>query len=840
MAKKNSKGVADNATDAVNKKSSLKIGRRQKFVVGILLIFFSLALLLSFISYFITGNADQSAVSQLANRSLNTENWLGKIGAYLADFFLYQGFGVTSFLLVRVLFLVGAYLVLDMSLAKLKKNFFWDGFLIIVGSISFGFLWDYVPQLGGVIGYEMNLFIQDYIGKTGTLLVLLFGIFIFLVFKLNVSPDTFTSIFEKSTQSFKDDLVSEASNTPVAAAEPTEDKIGTEDELPIVPLPNKEDDFLLTEDEEEISNIELKTYPNSFEINKEALKPTISNASELNLEPKLKSETPEVTNFSIEDRTIPNEPFVNEDAFVIEKVEEEVLIEENLAARLVQDFGEFDPTLELSNYQFPPIDLLKEYSTGGITINQAELEENKNKIVDTLKNYSIGISQIKATVGPTVTLYEIVPDAGIRISKIKNLEDDIALSLSALGIRIIAPIPGKGTIGIEVPNNNPTMVSMKSVISSPKFQTAEMELPIALGKTISNETFVVDLAKMPHLLMAGATGQGKSVGLNAVLTSLLYKKHPAEVKFVLVDPKKVELTLFNKIERHYLAKLPDGGDAIITDNTKVIYTLNSLCIEMDNRYSLLKEAMVRNIKEYNEKFKQRKLNPENGHRFLPYIVLVVDEFADLIMTAGKEVETPIARLAQLARAIGIHLIIATQRPSVNVITGMIKANFPARIAFRVTSKIDSRTILDSGGADQLIGRGDLLYTQGNEIVRVQCAFVDTPEVDKICDFIGSQKAYPEAYLLPEYIGEENGIKLDIDISERDSLFREAAEVIVTAQQGSASLIQRKLKLGYNRAGRLIDQLEAAGIVGPFEGSKARAVLISDLVALEHFLNNEQN
>jgi DNA segregation ATPase FtsK/SpoIIIE, S-DNA-T family len=840
MAKQNSKGVANNATDTVNKKLSLKIGRRQKFVVGILLIFFSVALLLSFISYFITGNADQSAVSQIANRSLSTENWLGKIGAYLADFFLYQGFGVTSFLLVRVLFLIGAYMVLDMSLSKLKKNFFWDGFLIIIGSILFGFLWDYMPQLGGVIGYEMNLFIQDYIGKTGTLLVLLFGILIFLVFKLNVSPDMFTSIFEKSAKSFNADLTSETSANPIIDANHSEDQNSTEDELPIVPLPNEEDDFLLTEDEEEISNIELKTYPNSFEINKEALKPTISNSSELNLDPKLKSETPEVTNFSIEDRSIPNEPFINEDAFVIEKVEEEVLVEENLSARLVQDFGEFDPTLELSNYQFPPIDLLKEYSTGGITINQAELEENKNKIVDTLKNYSIGISQIKATVGPTVTLYEIVPDAGVRISKIKNLEDDIALSLSALGIRIIAPIPGKGTIGIEVPNNNPTMVSMKSVISSPKFQSAEMELPIALGKTISNETFVVDLAKMPHLLMAGATGQGKSVGLNAVLTSLLYKKHPAEVKFVLVDPKKVELTLFNKIERHYLAKLPDGGDAIITDNTKVIYTLNSLCIEMDNRYSLLKDAMVRNIKEYNKKFKQRKLNPENGHRFLPYIVLVVDEFADLIMTAGKEVETPIARLAQLARAIGIHLIIATQRPSVNVITGMIKANFPARIAFRVTSKIDSRTILDSGGADQLIGRGDMLYTQGNEIVRVQCAFVDTPEVDKICDFIGSQKAYPEAYLLPEYIGEENGIKLDIDISERDSLFREAAEVIVTAQQGSASLIQRKLKLGYNRAGRLIDQLEAAGIVGPFEGSKARSVLISDLVALDHFLNNEQN
>ena len=840
MAKQNSKGVANKATDAVTKKFSLQMSRRHKFIVGILFILFSIALLLSFISYFITGNADQSAVSHLANRSLSTENWLGKIGAYLADFFLYQGFGVTSFLFVRILFLLGAYMILNMSLAKLRKNLFWDAFIIIVGSILFGFLWEIVPQLGGVIGYEMNLFIQDYIGTTGTLLVLLFGVLIFLVFKVKVSPETFTSFFEKSTQSFQEDLVAEAAPTPVADTTEKEDDDKTEDELPIVPIPSKEDDFFLTEDEEEMGNFELKTYPNSFEIDKTALKPTISSASELHLEPKLKEETSDVTHFSIEDRSIPNEPFVNEDAFVIEKVEEEVLVEENLAARLVQDFGEFDPTLELSHYQFPPIDLLKEYSSGGITINQAELEENKNRIVDTLKNYSIGISQIKATVGPTVTLYEIVPDAGVRISKIKNLEDDIALSLSALGIRIIAPIPGKGTIGIEVPNNNPTMVSMKSVISSPKFQTAEMELPIALGKTISNETFVVDLAKMPHLLMAGATGQGKSVGLNAVLTSLLYKKHPAEVKFVLVDPKKVELTLFNKIERHYLAKLPDGGDAIITDNTKVINTLNSLCIEMDNRYSLLKDAMVRNIKEYNEKFKLRKLNPENGHRYLPYIVLVVDEFADLIMTAGKEVETPIARLAQLARAIGIHLIIATQRPSVNVITGMIKANFPARIAFRVTSKIDSRTILDSGGADQLIGRGDLLYTQGNEIVRVQCAFVDTPEVDKICDFIGSQKAYPEAYLLPEYVGEENGIKLDIDISERDSLFREAAEVIVTAQQGSASLIQRKLKLGYNRAGRLIDQLEAAGIVGPFEGSKARAVMISDLVALEHFLNNEQN
>ena len=523
----------------------------------------------------------------------------------------------------------------------------------------------------------------------------------------------------------------------------------------------------------------------------------------------------------------------------IEQAKEEEVVVENLSDKLVKDFGEFDPTLELSNYKFPTIELLKDYTAGqGITINQEELEENKNRIVETLNNYKIGIASIKATVGPTVTLYEIVPDAGIRISKIKNLEDDIALSLSALGIRIIAPIPGRGTIGIEVPNKNPKTVSMRATIASPKFQNAEMELPLALGKTISNETFVVDLAKMPHLLMAGATGQGKSVGLNAILTSLLYKKHPAEVKFVLVDPKKVELTLFNKIERHYLAKLPGDEDAIITDTNKVITTLNSLCVEMDKRYDLLKNAYVRNIKEYNTKFKERKLNPEEDHRFLPYIVLVIDEFADLIMTAGKEVETPIARLAQLARAIGIHLIVATQRPSVNVITGIIKANFPARIAFRVTSKIDSRTILDSGGADQLIGRGDMLYTQGNDLVRIQCAFVDTPEIADITDYIGGQKAYPDAYILPEYISEEGGTNLDNNINERDVMFREAAEVLVIAQQGSASLLQRKLKLGYNRAGRIIDQLEAAGIVGPFEGSKARSVSVPTLEALNQLLENE--
>ena len=815
MAKTSKKNTPETPSDTATPKVKFwELSKQNKLIIGSLLVLFSIGLLIAFVSFFLHGQEDQSAVNSITDRNEVVQNWLGKIGAFLADALIYKGFGIASFLFVRLFFLTGLFLFLDLRLKKLKNIWFWDLFLIVILSVLFGFFATSVPELGGTVGYELNLFFQDYIGKTGTLLVLIFGILIYLIFKIKISPEKIQNIFHSTKEEIKDEIA----NNPFPKE--TSNAYNLEE-------------FAIEEEEDLEDTIHLKTSGSQFEINKEALKPTISSASEINLEPQLKPQ-PVVS-------PVPNEVIAtNDDAFVIEKAAEEDIIEENLASRLVSDFGLFDPTLDLSHYKYPTIDLLKEYSTGGITINQEELEENKNKIVDTLRNYKIEIAQIKATVGPSVTLYEIVPEAGIRISKIKSLEDDIALSLSALGIRIIAPIPGKGTIGIEVPNKNPTMVSMKSVIGSAKFQEAEMELPIALGKTISNETFVVDLAKMPHLLMAGATGQGKSVGLNAVLTSLLYKKHPAEVKFVLVDPKKVELTLFNKIERHYLAKLPDGGDAIITDNTKVINTLNSLCIEMDNRYSLLKDAMVRNIKEYNEKFRNRKLNPENGHRFLPYIVLVVDEFADLIMTAGKEVETPIARLAQLARAIGIHLIIATQRPSVNVITGMIKANFPARIAFRVTSKIDSRTILDSGGADQLIGRGDLLYTQGNEIVRVQCAFVDTPEVDKICDFIGSQKAYPEAYLLPEYVGEESGIKLDIDISERDSLFRDAAEVIVTAQQGSASLIQRKLKLGYNRAGRLIDQLEAAGIVGPFEGSKARSVLIPDLVALEHFLNNEQN
>lgn len=805
----NTKKSKSENTATTDSKDRWKITKQHKIIFGSLLVLLAVALFFSFISYYLNWSEDQSAVNALGNRDVAVQNWLGKIGAAVAHFFLFQGFGIASFIFVRLLFLSGVYLVIGLPIKKLKNTWFWDLFAMVNISLLFGFFASYIPELGGVIGFEMNLFFQDFMGKTGTLLVLLFSVIIFIVLRIKIDPDKIEAFFKRKE---KPEEIENAFDQPINS-----------------PLENE--NLEIEEEPELIQQV------SQFEINKDSLKPTINHPSEINLEVKPKTVEPEVK--------VPLQPVLpeiiktNDEAFVIEKAPEETTIEENLAAKLVADFGLFDPTLELSNYKFPTLDLLKEYGSGGITINQEELEENKNKIVDTLKNYKIDIAQIKATVGPSVTLYEIVPEAGIRISKIKSLEDDIALSLSALGIRIIAPIPGKGTIGIEVPNKNPTMVPMKSVIGSSRFQEAEMELPIALGKTISNETFVVDLAKMPHLLMAGATGQGKSVGLNAVLTSLLYKKHPAEVKFVLVDPKKVELTLFNKIERHYLAKLPDNSDAIITDNTKVINTLNSLCIEMDNRYSLLKDAMVRNIKEYNEKFKSRKLNPHEGHRFLPYIVLVVDEFADLIMTAGKEVETPIARLAQLARAIGIHLIIATQRPSVNVITGLIKANFPARIAFRVTSKIDSRTILDTQGADQLIGRGDMLYTNGNDLVRVQCAFVDTPEVERITEYIGSQKAYPNAYLLPEYVGEESGTVLDIDISERDSMFREAAEIIVTAQQGSASLLQRKLKLGYNRAGRLIDQLEAAGIVGPFEGSKARAVNITDLNSLNEFLNNEQ-
>ena len=777
-------------------KFNFTLTNSQRLVMGSFLVIIGILLFIALLSYLFTGESDQTVLGDFTNRSVETNNWLSKVGAWISHLLIYKGFGISSFLFSGLLLLTGISVLANSSKKRLWRNWFWGTLIIIWGSMVFGFAFETAPKLGGTIGFELNILLQDYVGKIGTALLLVFGFIVYIALRFKIGPQHIARLFTRTKNEFKSEL--------------------SEDSLPSsIAIDNS-----LSDEAEDIKS--------SFEIPLENLEPTISKHSSIDSPSTLEVNPPK------EEANIEDEPL----EMKIEKSIEEPSETDNLAAKLVEDFGEVDPTLELSKFKFPSLNLLKKYDTEGITINQEELEENKNKIVETLNNYKIGIANIKATIGPTVTLYEIIPEAGVRISKIKNLEDDIALSLSALGIRIIAPIPGRGTIGIEVPNKNATIVSMHSVIASQKFQKSEMELPIALGKTISNETFVVDLAKMPHLLMAGATGQGKSVGLNAVLTSLLYKKHPAEVKFVLVDPKKVELTLFNKIERHYLAKLPDSEEAIITDNTKVINTLNSLCIEMDNRYEMLKNAFCRNIKEYNEKFKARKLNPNEGHKFLPYIVLVVDEFADLIMTAGKEVETPIARLAQLARAIGIHLIVATQRPSVNVITGIIKANFPARIAFRVTSKIDSRTILDSSGADQLIGRGDLLYTQGNDMVRIQCAFVDTPEVEKLTDYIGSQKAYPSAYLLPEYISEDSGTSLDNNINERDQLFREAAEVIVTAQQGSASLLQRKLKLGYNRAGRLIDQLEAAGIVGRFEGSKARQVLVPDFLALNQLLDQE--
>ena len=764
-------------------KEKKELSGAKRLFIGSSLIILSLFLIISFISYFFTGNIDQSNLNNFTDNTISTTNSLGKIGAMLSDFFIYRGFGLSSIIFPFLIFISALHILLDLKKRKLSNNWLWGFYLVFLVSIFFGLV-DFGNIYSGIVGYEVVSFLNIYISQIGVTFLLIFMTLIYVTFRLKVGTnDVVKAVNFLKSLSFK-------------KLEKVDPKEEIEEEIPNY---NKID--------EEINN----------EVIKEKLEgSTISEKPENNIKEKI----------------------INDVGIEVEEIFEEKSESDNLSDKLVDNFGRFDPKLELSKFQFPKLTLLKQYDSEKITIDKDELEENKNRIVETLGNYNISISNIKATIGPTVTLYEIIPDAGVRISKIKNLEDDIALSLAALGIRIIAPIPGKGTIGIEVPNKKPTVVSMHSVISAEKFQKSEMELPVAIGKTISNETLVFDLARMPHLLMAGATGQGKSVGLNAVLTSLLYKKHPAEVKFVLVDPKKVELTLYNKIERHYLAKLPDSEEAIITDNKKVINTLNSLCIEMDNRYELLKNAACRNIVEYNKKFKDRKLNPNDGHQFLPYIVLVVDEFADLIMTAGKEVETPIARLAQLARAIGIHLIIATQRPSVNVITGVIKANFPARIAFRVTSKIDSRTILDGSGADQLIGRGDMLFTQGNELIRIQCAFVDTPEIELLTDFIGSQKAYATAHQLPEYIHEEGGTNLDIDIEDRDKLFREAAEVLVTAQQGSASLLQRKLKLGYNRAGRLIDQLEAAGIVGPFEGSKARQVLIPDLQSLDRHLENE--
>ena len=752
--------------------NSKKKANKSKFkvVFGYILLFSSLVLFASFISYIFNWKVDQSNVDMIFDRDIEVENILGKTGAYISHLFIYKLFGFSSFVLPIILLVSSYYILFNKKIFDLFGKINWLLVLLIWTTILSGYLKNYFPVQSGIVGFEVNLFLESYIGRIGILLILIFSFIISIAILFNVTPSGTLSLINNFFKAKEQKILD-------SELEIEKDDIIDED---------KQNDNLILDETEPNNNIGTD-------------------------------------NISIE----------------VEKINEEEISTKNVDFSNV-DSIKFDPTLELRNFKNPSVDLLKDYGDGTIKIDQEELESNKNRIVNTLKNYNIGIKQIKATIGPTVTLYEIVPDAGVRISKIKNLEDDIALSLSALGIRIIAPIPGKGTIGIEVPNKKKSIVSMKSLLSSKKFIESDMELPITLGKTISNETFVVDLTKMPHLLMAGATGQGKSVGINAILTSMIYKKHPAEVKFVLVDPKKIELSIFNKIERHYLAKLSDSDDAIIIDNDKVINTLNSLCIEMDKRYELLKDAMTRNIKEYNEKFISRKLNPENGHTFLPYIVLVIDEFADLIMTAGKEVETPLARLAQLSRAVGIHLIIATQRPSVNVITGLIKANFPARIAFRVTSKIDSRTILDTGGAEQLIGRGDLLYSQSNELTRIQCGFIDTSEVEKLSDYVGSQTGYTSAYILPEFSKEDGKDSSNISLEDRDSMFDEAARVIVSNQQGSASLLQRKLKLGYNRAGRLIDQMEDAGIVGPFEGSKPRQVLITDLNSLESLLSEIKN
>ncbi len=821
-------------------------------ITGLILILSSFYLLIAFISFLFTWKSDQDILfgswsKLLVNPDIEVANWLGKIGAITSQLFINESFGIASFLIVAVLFLLGVKTWLNISLMPLKRTIKNTLFIIIWTSASLSYFIDsgYLFA-GGASGYYMNEWLQSAIGSAGTILFLFFSLIIYFIVSFNFSIRKTWAIMKRLMLK----IIPNSKDEEALTEEDTSNFVSTEFEN--INADNLEKE--LEESSETASTIspttELFYNEEKVEINAVAPAPEISGL-EMEVQTPIEEEIQIVTNetdptpFETAVATEQRDVLAEETSeglgkdlgleIAVSENKEETLSDSEVN-NLLKDHGEYDPTLDLSKYEFPGINLLANHGDGEIEVNRDELEANKNNIVNTLSNYKISIDKISATIGPTVTLYEIVPAPGVRISKIKNLEDDIALSLAALGIRIIAPIPGRGTIGIEVPNQNPGIVSMKAVIASEKFQSSKMELPLALGKTISNETFVTDLTKMPHLLMAGATGQGKSVGLNAVLVSILYKKHPSQVKFVLVDPKKVELTLFNKIERHFLAKLPGEEEAIITDTSKVVATLNSLCVEMDNRYEMLKEAQCRNLKEYNKKFVERKLNPENGHKYLPYIVVVVDEFADLIMTAGKEVETPIARLAQLARAIGIHLIIATQRPSVNIITGTIKANFPCRIAFRVTAKIDSRTILDAGGADQLIGRGDMLFSNGNDLIRIQCAFVDTPEVEEITNFIGNQQGYPDALILPEFVGDSEGSQATLEDEDRDALFEDAARVIVMHQQGSASLLQRKLKLGYNRAGRIVDQLEAAGIIGPFKGSKAREVLIPDELSLEQLLN----
>jgi S-DNA-T family DNA segregation ATPase FtsK/SpoIIIE len=795
------------------------IDERTHKVFGLLLIMTSFFLLISFSSNLFTWKFDQAIAASdsmwqlLLRPDVEVSNWLGKIGAVTGLTFQNDWFGISSFVFPFILFLFGVKILWSLNLLPIGRSIRYSIFTLVWLSTFLGFIFHKSSSLlilAGGYGYRMSQTLNSAIGFIGTATLLVFSLLGFLVVAFNIPLH-----WKRETNEPEEENETEEETTEVPYKNKLQPVEKTENVVELE-LENEEED-IDEEEEEESAFVNLDVEEPVKEEEEE------EQSQELEITPILSTVKPDDGEVLLEVAAI------NDEELVIEGSDE-----------LPHAQGDYDPTLDLSEYKYPTLDLLENYGDKRIEVNKEELEANKNRIVETLSHYNISIEKIKATIGPTVTLFEIVPQAGVRISKIKNLEDDIALSLAALGIRIIAPIPGKGTIGIEVPNQKPEVVPMKSILGSEKFVNTDYELPIGLGKTISNEVFVADLTRMPHLLMAGATGQGKSVGLNAILVSLLYRKHPAQVKFVLVDPKKVELTLFKTIERHFLAKLPGEADAIITDTKKVIHTLNSLCMEMDQRYDLMKIAQVRNIKEYNSKFIARKLSPVNGHKFLPYIILVVDEFADLIMTAGKEVETPIARLAQLARAIGIHLIIATQRPSVNIITGTIKANFPARIAFRVTSKIDSRTILDTGGADQLIGRGDMLLSTGADLIRLQCAFVDTPEVERITEYIGAQRGYSDAYLLPEYVDESGEGSRDIDPDDRDPLFEEAAQLIVQHQQGSASLLQRRLKLGYNRAGRIIDQLEAARIIGPFEGSKAREVLIKDPISLGQILNGSKD
>lgn len=796
---------------------------KPRIFFGVLFIVTSIVLTFSFISYLTNWKADQSQAGTMLDKTVQSSNVFGKIGDWLGNLFIFESIGVAAFA-VAFLFFVFGMMVLKKNYFKPWKTFGHSLFFICWLPIFMGAVTKGHGVLSGVYGYQIMDFLNSIIGIVGLWLVLIVSIGLYFMLEFNLNPNSVKT---------KLNTLNDHTLGRVKAMMPSSSENFDADEELENPNDLEIDENVGMAANEYANNKEVEI-KNDFE--------TIATPNKTSFE-----EAPNVTvtestgssiNLSPVSAPIATAPKTDDIDFKIEVAKTVDIIDESdkKSQELVDKHGLYDHKLELAKFQMPTLDLLRDYGNEEIAINREELEENKNKIVGLLKNFNVGIAEIKATVGPTVTLYEIVPEAGIRVASIKKLQDDIALNLSALGIRIIAPMPGKGTIGIEVPRKNPSMVSMRSVIASQKFQNTDMDLPVVFGKTISNEIFMADLTKMPHLLMAGATGQGKSVGINAILTSLLYKKHPSELKFVMVDPKKVELSLYSKIERHYLAKLPDGDDAIITDTHKVINTLNSLCVEMDQRYDLLKNAFCKNIKEYNKKFTERKLNPENGHRYLPYIVLVVDEFADLIMTAGKEVEIPIARLAQLARAVGIHLIVATQRPSVNVITGMIKANFPARAAFRVISSVDSRTILDSPGADQLIGKGDMLYFNGNEIMRLQCAFVDTPEVEKIAEFIGEQKGYASAFMLPEYSSEETTSTVGaFDPNEKDVLFEDAARIIVSTQQGSTSMLQRQLKLGYNRAGRIMDQLEASGIVGGFNGAKAREVQISDLNSLEQFL-----